>query len=979
MLIVGSFSTFYAYQNHRASEVFIKLQRLELFTNKIFQKGDSLEAYSFFEDLEIQTLYPKNEFGVSPLFTEEIANGLNSIQNTFDPSITTSYHQSKASFMVQLEETVQRYRLFYHAKIEFQNRLILIMMFTGSILFLSVLFYILLKWKQQIDEFNEVKRMNERKLIDLSDELRQRDIEKDEINIGLKQNERELLKIINSMDAMIWSVDREYRVRYANDEFYSVIKAQTGVDMRPGMRLDNSIFPEGVTNFWDVLYSKAFNLGSFSFQEERTTKGVKRYRQINIQSIYDNDNERISLACFSKDITDLILKEDAIRETTERLKLALYNAQHGLWDWNMRSNEFQFDNIWPTILGVRLHEVGTSIEKWANWVHPEDRDSFLEAWHQLMLPGGEGVIEHQYRILNKDGRLLWIQTKGSVTETESNGIPIRAIGTSWEISVSKQLEERLKMLLGRQRELNDELFHAKESALKALQVKSEFMATMSHEIRTPMNGVIGMTSLLLKTKLTEEQQDFVNTIRMSGDTLLAVINDILDFSKIESGTLDLEVFPFRVESCIEEAISLLSNQAVEKGLEMVYFIEENVPEWIEGDITRLRQILINLLSNAVKFTNSGLIQVNLSSKKLDTDRIELFFSIKDQGIGIGHSQMRKLFQPFSQLDASTTRKYGGTGLGLAICNRLVHMMEGSMEVKSIEGEGSEFSFTIVVHEHITQSPVNDSLKPLEGLSVLLFEKYIGRNEMLVKQLRKWHFVVKQILWSSEVTLNLPDGHFDLIFIPSESDNQELMNLLSACKAKYDAKVLIVCSGSRPKDEINKFEGVNGFLIKPIRYSILKQIVINIMNRTSISAHLAIEEPTKQLLGERYPLQILVAEDNPVNQKLALFSLKNLGYPAKAVVNGLEVLDIVKSVSFDLIFMDVQMPELDGLQATRALINQGLKRNTKVIAMTANALEGDRESCLEAGMDDYIAKPITIDALSNLIELWAKRIQQNGAG
>ncbi len=975
MLIVGSFSAFYSYQNYRASEVLSKLQRLEVFYDEFVKNANASPAS--IQTFDLKKLYPSFEFGISNEETEKITEGLNRICIDIENRNIISEGKLKSEFSEILRQTVHDYRDYYKTKVEFQNWLFLVLILIGSLIFLTVLFFILLVWKAQIDEFNEVQRINERKLIHLTDELKQKDIEKDEINTGLKQNERELLKIINSMDAMIWSVDKEYRFRYANDEFYSVIKAQTGIEIIPGMRLDNSIFPASVTQFWNDLYSKAFEQGSCNFQEERNIDGQKKYRQIDIQSIYDIDNERIGLACFSKDITDLVRKEDAIRETSERLKLALYNAQHGLWDWDMGVNDFKFDNTWPAILGVRLHEVGRSIEDWAKWVYADDKDAFLQAWYGLTLPGGEGVIEHQYRISKQDGKLLWIQTKGRVTETDSNGIPIRAIGTSWEITVSKQLEERLKMLLRRQRDLNDELFHAKESALKALKVKSEFMATMSHEIRTPMNGVIGMTSLLLMTKLNEEQQDFVNTIRMSGDTLLAVINDILDFSKIESGTLDLEVFPFKLENCIEEAISLLSNQAMEKGLEIVYFIEESVPECIEGDITRLRQILINLISNAVKFTNTGLIQVNLASERFDNDRLRLIFSIKDQGIGISQPHLQRLFQPFSQLDASTTRKYGGTGLGLAICQRLVHMMGGSMEVRSEEGKGSEFIFSIIAHEHLAQNPVNDSFKSIEGLSVLLFEKYIGRNEMLVKQLKKWHFKVEQILWNPELGLHLPEGPFDLVFVPSESNNEDLFSLLLACKKKYQAKVLIICSGSRPKDEMKILDGVNGFLIKPIRYSILKQMLMNIINRSDLIERVLPETSSNILLGEKFPLKILVAEDNPVNQKLALFSLKSLGYTAEAVVNGVEVIDFVKKQDFDLIFMDVQMPELDGLEATKELIRIGLKKDSKVIAMTANALEGDRESCLAAGMDDYIAKPVTIDALSNLIEIWAQKIYQNG--
>jgi PAS domain S-box-containing protein len=591
---------------------------------------------------------------------------------------------------------------------------------------------------------------------------------------------------------------------------------------------------------------------------------------------------------------------------------------------------------------------------WLRILHPDDRKRVLAERARTDQSGKP--FSQEYRLLARDGHVVWVRDEAVLVQ-DATGDPAAWQGVFVDITERKRTE--------------GELERAKDAAEAATRTKDEFLANMSHEIRTPLNAVIGMTELLLATPLSEDQLEYVDTVRTGGDALLAVINDILDFSKIEAGRMELEREPFEIRTCVEGSLDLVAPKAAEKGLDLAYRIDERTPPALIGDGVRVRQILVNMLSNAVKFTQQGEVVVQVSSAPVADGRHEVRFVVRDTGIGIPTERMDRLFKSFSQVDASTTRKYGGTGLGLAISKRLAEMMGGTMWVESREGFGSKFHFSIVAAAAPpTALAGRAGERPsLAGKSVLIVDDNASNRVILSLQVRSWGMVPHEAV-SGEQALEWISGgvKFGVAILDRQMPSMDGLTLAREIRKLRDpvGLPLILLTTLGHRDEGVREIGIAARLNKPVKSSQLYDALVTIFAsepRTVAAAPAPTPAVLDSEMGRRHPLRILLAEDNEVNQKVALKILERLGYRASVAGSGKEAIEALERQGFDVVLMDVHMPEMDGIEATtRIRARWPADRQPRIIAMTANAVRGDRERLMQAGMDDYVSKPVKVEEL-----------------
>jgi len=769
--------------------------------------------------------------------------------------------------------------------------------------------------------------------------------------------------VIASMSDALFVVNADGRIETVNRA------AQTLLGRREDQLLDQpwvKVFPADAFPDQADLFRLA-EAGSLQNHETtiRRDNGTIVPVMVSCAAMKDGRQHTTGVVCTVRDMTERKRAEEELRRADERYRALIQNLPVGLYQ-NQPGNDGRFIMANPAmvrIFGYDSVEDFLQIDAVDLYVHPEDRDRLLEK----LLKDGKAVGE-EFLFKRKDGSTLW----GALTTKVVFGAEgqIRYFdGMAEDITPRKQVEEEMRK--------------AREAAESANQAKSEFLANMSHEIRTPMNGVLGMTELALATELSAEQREYLQMVKTSADSLLAIINDILDFSKIEAGKMELSPTDFNLRELLGDTNTTLAVRAHVQGLELACRILPDVPDALIGDPLRLRQIITNLVGNALKFTQAGEIVVQVEAQTTSPIDVQLHVSVHDTGIGIPSEKKDLIFRAFEQVDGSTTRRFGGTGLGLAICAKLVGLMGGKIWVDSQLGSGSTFHFTAKMG--LSANPPAPAFladpEVLRDLPVLVVDDNATNRRILEELLRNWRLRPTISDGGQDAISRMRDAAnagrmFPLVLL--DAHMPDLDGFAVAQRIKGDtglagATVLMLSSQGQGMDIARCQEiGVNGYLIKPIRSSDLLNAILTVLNKIPASALPRAGNPRKPVRKNSRHLRILLAEDHPINQRLALRILENWGHSITLAGNGREAVEKFTPGVFDIVLMDIQMPEVDGLEATAMIRRKeaGLGSHIPILAMTAHVMKGDKERCLQAGMDGYVSKPLQTEELFNRIEEWS---------
>jgi len=710
-------------------------------------------------------------------------------------------------------------------------------------------------------------------------------------------------------------------------------------------------------------------------------KSGERFR-IEISASEIRSGAHLRLTAVLRDVTERRRAEDALRASEARFRATCDASPLGIFTATPDGTLRYANVVFQEIFGLRADE--SLGDGWRNALHPEDRDRVVNAWQDVL--AHEGASRHSTHRLVRDGEVRWVSVKvaairddvavlgfvGTVEDVTTRRHAEEAIHRYYaEVEDARQLAEHQARELARQAE---ELAAARDQALAATRAKSEFLATMSHEIRTPMNGIIGATGLLLDTELTSEQRDYTGIVRHSAQALLTIVNDILDFSKIEAGRLEIEPIPFDLQVAAEETIDVLAGKAEEKGLDLALRYAPDAPRRVIGDPGRIRQILMNLVGNAIKFTVRGHVLVDVECEERTDPRSVLRVSVRDTGVGIPSSKIPRLFDRFSQADSSTTRRFGGTGLGLAISKQLVELMDGEIGVSSVEGEGSCFWFRLALPNDAHDMPEPPIADELRGARALVVGGSHIQRTAVCAHLESWG-IRPEVAPSAERAVASFRSSADVDpfhIVVADAATWRQAGAAAPHGGSFGDAVIVQLANARNRTVAHAKRAAREPIEvpMPVRASTLFDALVT---GWAERAGRRIDEPAPGPEKRADPsaaaplgrLRVLLAEDNVINQKVAVRLLEKLGCRVDVAANGREAVKMVSLMPYDAVLMDCQMPEMDGYEATAEIRRRELETGAHVpiIAMTANAMQGDREVCLHAGMDDYVPKPVALDALA----------------